>query len=187
MNKRFILVSVFVAASVFGLAACAQGANSQEAAQVSSQQDIYNKNLPVPTFQYSQERAALIQLYNQRVKGTLNTWTVWMSYSGVPLGMCASKGFPLPYSTELTNPSQVVNGGSNYSGVAVGQMDPNGVYPSQNALATWVMCLSPDGAVHPQYIETLVTAFTYPVEIQNGKVVQTGAATVESTITQKNK
>lgn len=155
--------------------------NKAEQDQVSTQQDTYNKNQPTPTYQYSNERAALIQILNQRTTGSLNTWTVWYSNSGIALGMCASKGYPIPYSTELTNPLQAT-GGSNTT-VAVGQMDPQGTYPSQSTLATWVLCIDPPtGTIHPQYVEPLVITYTYPVELRDGRVVQTGPATSESGI-----
>jgi hypothetical protein len=162
---------------------CSGTANTAEQNQVLSQQGIYNRHNPVPTYQYSSERAALIQILNQRTSGTLNTWTVWYSNSGVPLGMCASKGYPIPYSTELTNPQQATytSGGSGITSVA--QMDPQGTYPSQSTLATWILCLSADGSIHPQYVEPLVIAYTYPVEIRGGLVVQTGSSSSESTVT----
>ncbi len=162
--------------------------NSQESTQVSSQQDIYNRHQPAPLYQYSNERAALVQILNQRTSGNLNTWTVWYSNDGKPLGMCPSKGYPIPYSTELTNPLQATNGPSGGGETSVGQMDPQGTYPSSSTLATWVLCIEgSSGSIHPLYIEPLVITYTYPVEIHNGQVVQTGAATTESGVTLKDK
>lgn len=159
--------------------------NSTESTQVSTQQSIYTKNQPVPTYQFSNERAALIQLYNQRVNGNVDTWTVWYSNSGVALGTCPSKGYPLPYGTELTNPAQVTSGGSSssYWGVAVGQMDPNGLYPPTNTLGTWILCIQPNGNLSPLYIEPLVATYPYPMKIVNGQAVPDGAANPQSTIT----
>jgi len=163
---------------------CGGGSNSAESGQVSNQQGIYNAHEPIPTYQYSNERAALIQILNQRTTGSLNTWTVWYSNNGTPLGMCASKGYPIPYSTELTNPLQVENGGTSSAVTSVGQMDPQGTYPSSNTLATWVLCIDPaSGAIHPQYVEPMVIAYTYSVEIQGTQVVQTGKPGADSAIT----
>lgn len=170
-----------------------QTANGVEAKQVSTQQDLYTKNQPVPTYQYSNERAEIIQLYNQRIRGNLDTWTVWYSNSGVALGTCPSKGYPLPYGTELTNPQQITqqyfdpngsgNEGAGYSTGIVGQMDPNGLYPTANSLGTWIMCLDNAGTVHPVYMEPLVATYPYPVKIVNGAVVQAGDANANSAIT----
>ncbi len=160
--------------------------NAAETNQVSSQQQMYGRNQPVPLYQYSAERAALTQILSQRTSGTLNTWTVWFSNSGVALGMCASKGYPIPYSTELTNPLQPDRDGGFTGGapVAVDQMDPQGTYPSQNTLATWILCIDPaTGGIHAQYVEPLVIAYTYPVEIRGGQVVQTGTSNAGSAIT----
>lgn len=163
-------------------------ANSAETHQVTDQQGIYLNHQPVHTYQWSNEREILQQIYDQRVSGNLNTWTVWISNDGKPLGMCPSKGYPIPYSTELTNPHQITyqhfdgNGGQWEVGV-VDQMDPNGLYPVGMTNATWVTCISPDGSLHPQYIEPLVMTYTYPIEIRNGQIVATGAATDASKIT----
>lgn len=163
---------------------CSGGSNSAESGQVSGQQGIYNAHQPVHTYQYSAERAALQQILDQRTSGTLNTWTVWYSNSGVALGMCASKGYPIPYSTELTNPLQAENNTANSGVTSVGQMDPQGTYPSQNTLATWVLCIDPtSGGIHAQYVEPLVITYTYPVEIRAGQVVQTGSSSASSAIT----
>jgi hypothetical protein len=181
----FALILIFFLA--FAGSSCQDSGNSAEQNQVTDQQTIYEHNQPIPTFTLSSERAVLIQLYQQRVAGTLNTWTVWIANNGTPLGMCASKGYPIPYGTELTNPWQVSDGGNSAGtstgNVSVGQMDPNGIYPAPSTLGTWVMCLDTDGSVHPQYIEPLVMTYTHPVRIQNGQIVDTGTgSSTESTV-----
>lgn len=190
MKKPIFLLAILM---LFALTACsAPTNNTKEQQQVLDQQGIYVKNQPVHTYQFSAERALLQQLYDLRVKGDLNTWTVVVSNSGVPLFSCPSKGFPLPYGSELTNPNQATNqvlspGGSwSSSGVTtVGQMDPNGIYPTPSALGTWIMCIDEKGAIHPQYAEPLVLAFTYPVAIKDGKIVITGNATATLDATAK--
>lgn len=180
---RLGVAAVAVSALVFAVSCDGPSGNAAETNQVTSQQDIYTHNQPVPTYQYSAERDALIQLYGSRNKGNINTWSVWVSNNGVPIGMCASKGFPIPYTTELTNPQQVDRNG-NYTGGAastVGQMDPNGLYPG-TSMATWIMCLNPDGSLQPVYMEPMVMAYTYPVEIRDGKVVKVGEGTGNATI-----
>ena len=77
---------------------------------------------------------------------------------------------------------QQYNGSTGVASTAVGQMDPNGLYPSNNTLATWVMCLEKDGTIHPVYIEPLVITYPYPVAVRNGQVVQTGNSTTGSAI-----
>lgn len=185
--KPMLVLAGFLAIFALGFAGdCTSNSStvSQESSQVATQQDIYNKNQPPHIYQYSAERAALQQILDQRVSGTLNTWTVWFSNSGAPLGMCASKGYPIPYSTEFTNPTQAVSPGSTSGYATVDQMDPQGTYPSQNTLATWVLCIDPtNGGIHAQYVEPLVITYTYPVEIRNGQVVQTGSSSAAGAIT----
>lgn len=180
-------VLALLAAFLLGFAGdCTSNSDTvnHESSQVATQQDIYNQHQPPPLYQYSAERAALVQILNQRTSGTLNTWTVWFSNNGVPLGMCASRGYPIPYSTELTNPTQAVSPGSTSGYATVDQMDPQGTYPSQNTLATWVLCIDPaSGSIHAQYVEPLVITYTYPVEIRGGQVVQTGPPRSDSALT----
>lgn len=167
---------VFVVAS----ADSCGSANSEESGQVGTQQDIYTRHQPVPTFQYSAEREELIQLYEQRVSGSQNTWSVAVANNGDVLFSCPSKGFAIPYGTELTNPQRVDWGSS--SAATVSQMDPNGLYPTSSAAGTWVMCLDPDGTTHPEYLEPNVMTFTKQPQIQNGRIVGFGASTPQSAI-----
>lgn len=161
-------------------------AESKTQQVVNSQNDIYNNAQPLHTYPYSNERAIVQQLYDARVTKNLNTWTVWISNNGIPLGMCPSKGFPIPYTTSLTNPQQITystpwgNGNGHIEGV-IGQAEPNGLYPG-TSMATWIMCLDADGSTHPQYMEPLVMAYTYPVEIRNGQIVKVGNGTADSAI-----
>jgi hypothetical protein len=186
-RKHWLTTGFVLVAGLFLMAdSCSNSpAESQTQAQVNDQQTIYNRNQPIHTYQYSAERAALQQLYDYRVKGNLNTWSVWISNNGVPLGMCESKGFPLPYGVELTNPTQAISPFSSSAVATVGQADPNGLFPPANTLGTWIFCLEKDGTMHPQYMEPLVLTFTYPVDISSGKIVRTGDPTTASVITTK--
>ena len=173
------MIGLFLIVAV--VAAACQGTNSgaeqQVQQQVNTQQQIYNNGQPIPQYNYSNERAELIAIYNARTVGNVNTWTVWYSNNGVPLGLCASKGFPIPYTVELTNPQQVTTqivNSHNVDGV-ISQADPNGLYPNGSTQATWILCLNSDGTSSPVYMEPLTVAFTYPVKIENGQVVPVGS------------
>lgn len=184
--KRLGAAATLVVAIGLSADSC-NNASTAEQSQADSQLNTYNHNQPIHKYQYSAERAELQQLIDLRVKGQLNTWSVWVANNGTPLGMCPSKGFPIPYSTELTNPWQASAGGPNAGtgNVAIGQMDPQGTFPSQSTLATWVMCLSPDGSIHPQYLEPMVMTYTHEVSIEGGKIVDKGAPSGDSALTVK--
>jgi hypothetical protein len=177
-NKKS-LVGLLVATMVIVAAACNSNSSAENDVQrqVNTQQEIYNKAQPIPQYNYSNERAELIAIYNARTVGNVNTWTVWYSNNGIPLGMCASKGFPIPYTVELTNPQQVTRQYINSSAVdgVISQADPNGLYPNGDTQATWILCLNSDGTSSPVYMEPLAVAFTYPVKIENGQVVPVGS------------
>lgn len=181
---RKILLAVPVALLIVGCDVGTPAANNVETNAQQSQQEVYNQGQPLPLFPYSNYRHALIQLETQLATGTPTTWTTWESYAGKPEGVCKSMGWPIPVNVQLSNPLQPSRDGGYTGGgaVAVGQMDPVGVYPPQSGMGTWAMCLDAAGVVHPAYIEGVVSAFPYPVEIQNGAFVQTGQPSGDTAI-----
>lgn len=54
---------------------------------------------------------------------------------------CDSIGYPIPYSTQYTNPEKLA-GYTNESSV-LPQADPNGLFSPASAEGTWVMCKDP--------------------------------------------
>jgi hypothetical protein len=169
------------------LAACSGDsttANTHEQSVQSNQQTIYSQGEPVPIFPYSNYRQAMLQIETQLATGSPTTWTTWQSYSGVPEGVCKSWGWPLPVSTQLSNPVQSeynTQGSDGIAGVALGQQEPTGIYSGQG-LGTWVLCIGADNQPHPAYVEAVVNTFPYPVAIQDGRFVQTGDAAAETAI-----
>ena len=167
---------ILSAASLMLVVACAvegdQTAESKDAKVVQMQQAQYAKAQPIPVYDYSLERDLLIQLYNIRNQ-EVATHSVWRSDYGQIEGDCPSMGYGLPYDTSLTNPwlaTDIDSEGEehHYQGgalVAVGQPEPNGIYASTNTAATWVMCVGPGGVIEPMYIETKVTVYPGPVEV----------------------
>ncbi len=81
-------------------------------------------------------------------------------------------GYPIPYATQYTSPSKVVdingndiatNGGSTTESV-VPQADPNGLFKPSEAAGTWILMANPKtGELEPQYIEADVETFTFRV------------------------
>ncbi len=181
MKKLAILPILFLS-----LSACVLGAESQDSATVEAQQAQYAKAQPVPTFNYSLERDVAIQLYQARNK-SVATWTVWRSDLGQVEGDCPSIGYPLPYDTSLTNPVKYY-----LNGATLEQAEPNGLYSSKNSIANWVRCLSKvngQDVEAPIYIESKVTAYPYPVDIdyETGRVKSVEGAVPSVTISKKGK
>ncbi|MBS3903223.1 MAG: hypothetical protein KGZ30_02475 [Anaplasmataceae bacterium] len=176
----FTAMMLCIAAFTMGNEGC-EGNSSQEIRDrqtVNRQQEQYGKAQPVPAFDWSLERDLVIKLYNIRNQ-RLATHSVWRSDYGTIEGDCASMGYGIPYDTSLTNPLQFVYG-SHGASAAIGQAEPNGIFASTNTSATWVMCVGKTGLIEPHYIESKVTVYPGPVEVdyEKNKVVRAGDATV---------
>lgn len=129
------------------------------------------RNQPVPTLTYSMERQIVTETYLARNR-KMATWTYTRDMQGRITEICPSMGYPIPYSTQLTNPSQLATtyantktGASNHSidGV-IGNPEPTGLYPPAASEATLVSCVEPDGAVVPTYWEDRVFAMPYRIK-----------------------
>lgn len=162
---------------------CDTPQTGSESNQVNSQQTTYATNQPLHKYDYSPERDELQQIYDARMK-VVNTWTVIYSM-GKPVFVCPSKGYPIPYTTQLTNPENWVG-----TGLAIPQAEPNGLYTG-SSMATWVLCIRalPGGGseVEPVYSEPDAVAFPYPVAIGSDGSVQDagGASSVQINVKSK--
>jgi len=182
MRQLYLIIIIGIA---FFLSACdaQKSETTKEANAVERQLSQYAKSQPVPAFNWSLERHLLIELYKLRNK-KVATHSVWRSNYGMIEGDCPSMGYGLPYDASLTNPlvatRESLNGWNSSSLTSIEQQEPNGIYASKNTSATWVMCVGESGAIEPIYVETKVTAYPYPVEVDYDKnrVTRSGAATV---------
>lgn len=179
--KKIILVLVF------GMLMGCHAKDSQEAITtqaVQKQQSQYAKAQPIPAYDWSLERDLLIKLYNIR-NNKVATHSVWRSDYGIVEGDCPSMGYGLPYDTSLTNPLMSTDedpNGYDKTGAltSIGQAEPNGVYASTNTSATWVMCTGRTGTLEPHYVESKVTVYPCPVNVNyaTNRVKCAGKATV---------
>ena len=175
--NRALIGSMLILGLPMLMGAEAEGCNSQrdvEKATVDRQQSVYLNSQPVPAYDFSLERARIIELYNARMHAT-QTWSVWRSMTGMIEGDCPSSGYPLPYGVQLTAPEVYLQQG----GVGP-QAEPNGLFTNGiTSEATWIPCIV-DGAISPMYVETKVTTYPYPVRVdyETGRVERDGASTV---------
>lgn len=172
--KKMVLLFVLL---VIILSACSSS-DFVESVKVDEQQSQYRDNQPIPSFDWSLERDILIQLYLKRNEAIATYTIITYSVGGAPIYECPSIGYPLPADTQLTNPLKVTT-----SGAVIEQAEPNGLFTSDNAFGTWVLCVLDDGTVYPVYTEQNATAFPFPVE-QNeaGVFVPVSGAKPVSTI-----
>lgn len=164
MIRIFALFTTFL----FVLTACGEPSpEAKDRAAVARQQAQYGISQPIPAFDFSLERDIVIQLYQARNE-KVSTHTVWRSDTGIIEGDCPSVGYPVPYDTSLTNPLKIGWSSSQGGAAVIEQAEPNGVYASKNSIATWVRCVyqvQGEAVEAPIYIESKVTAYPFPVEV----------------------
>ena len=138
---------------------------------VGKQNRIYVENQPVPLYDYSAQRDAVIQLYNATIPKTPNTWTVFYEFN-TATDMCVSKGYGIPFGVSLTSPEYERDSAAQGS-LALPQPEPSGLYTNTvTSAATWVLCVNDSGAVEPVYAEGNVRVYSHPVSIdENGRIV----------------
>ena len=179
----FKLKMVLLVIMLFVVSGCTKDQDSKDRLNAQNQQSQYAKSQPVPVYDWSLERHLIIEMYNVRnIKAA--THSVWRSSTGIIEGDCSSIGFGLPYDTSLTNPLQPV---STYSASPiVEQAEPNGIFASKNTSATWVMCSGEHGNIDPVYVETTVSVYPYPVNVDYdaNRVTKSGKSSVSISVVQ---
>lgn len=167
-SKRWLAASVITLAGVASIAGCTSGfsgggtGNQQESAQQSVDTTTLVTTLPVPDFATSEIRENLIEIEAIEALGVKSTTFAFQYGDPDPIWSCPSEGLPVPVTDELTNPyqSQFASGGTNgEAGVAVGQMDPNGIYQGDGE-GTNVLCLDANGDPYVHYWEGNVDSVT---------------------------
>lgn len=135
-------------------------------AATASQLDRYQKNQPVPAFDYSQYRQTLIDILQAQVHNVATTTFFFNAGSVDPISTCPSIGFGIPTTAQLTNPDQRV--GSNNGPVTLPQMEPNGVYTGESS-GTYVVCVAPSGDKYIDYWEGDVKTVGAPAHWDTSK------------------
>jgi hypothetical protein len=169
MTRR--LAAALLAIVMLTLTACTESDGSADSADRQSardQQQHYRRSgQVVPFLEFSQDLETLRQIYilrNQEVA----THSVLVANDGRVVDDCPSVGYPIPSTTQLTNPEYVAD--SFRGGYAIlPQPEPNGLWTGQS-MATWVVCVLPSGKRVPVYWEGLVSAYPYPVEVSGDRM-----------------
>lgn len=144
------------------------------------QLSIYRRSNPLPVYDHSQDLEILSQIYTLKNE-VRTTWSIISSEgTGEVQFTCPSLGYAIPADTQLTNPLQAVAGGA-----VIEQPEPNGLFSSKNTDGTYVMCVRENGDVVPVYTELKVTTFPFPVEVQDGRIVEvtSGSSTIKIDMT----
>ena len=163
MNK-FIFAVVLISTLVLGGCVAASSYDIEQQQQEVSNQEVVRNQPPPNLGGYSFERHIVTEVYKAR-NDTISTYTyLLVPMAGQIIEICPSIGYPIPYSTQLTSPEKIedytVQGGY----AILPNPEPNGLYPPDNAAATIVNCVNPDGSLTPTYWEDNVFALPYKIK-----------------------
>lgn len=138
----------------------------------------FQKAQPVPKFKYSQYRENLIDIVTAQAQPTATTTFFFNSGVADPVFSCPSIGFPIPGTSQLTNPEQIED---RYEGdVAIPQVEPNGVFTGETTNTTTI-CRDANGRGYGVGWEGFTMPITGPAEWNTEKnvVELIGAPTAE--------
>lgn len=187
-NKKSLLTVAVAAAmglSIVGLGAGCTGntAASQDQSTVNKQLGTFEQTQPIPFNNWSQYRQTLIDVEQAEIHGTATTSFFFNLGAIDPYKICPSIGFPVSANSQLTNPTQVSNGGGNQNtsneNVTIDQSEPNGTYTG-NTTGTFAVCAEPDGTKRISYAEGFIHAEGGPAhwDLTTHRIVDDGGTTV---------
>lgn len=161
MKKLGLIASVLVAVVLLG--AChktaATNARNTETRAAGIAADNLLRSQPIPIRPWSQLRQNLIELETSQADTTQTTTFFFNQGVQQPVQECPSIGFPIPSTTELTNPEQKIQGHD----VTLPQLETTGVYPGVST-GTYVICIDGQGRAYADYWEGFVQAVTGPAK-----------------------
>lgn len=166
-----------------GLAACSNSGNAgnqQEKQQQQQDTTSLESSQPLPHFNYSQERQALIVAESAAANGTQTTSFFFNQGVTDPIGSCPSIGLGVPDSASLSNPLQNDPNFGGTGSAIIGQMDPDGIYAPTTSTGTFVNCVNSLGQEYLVRWEGFVYTVTGPAvwDKATHSVQLTGAPTM---------
>jgi len=191
-NKKKILAGLAGIALATSFAACSYTptATVNDAKSANSQLQNLQAVQPVPNFDWSQYRQTVIDVTSAQANSVATT--TFMFNQGVtdPIDECPSIGFPVPSTTQLTNPEQITYG--TLAGMSSGdwgviaQSEQTGVYTGDSS-GTYIVCVAEDGTAYIDYWEGYVktTGGAAHWDSTKHRVVLDGKPTVTTTTKEK--
>ncbi|HLD44080.1 MAG TPA: hypothetical protein VJC18_01490, partial [bacterium] len=70
---------------------------------------------------------------------------VFNEFKGCLILLGSTVGYPIPYSTQFTNPQKIERASTNVGYAILPQADPNGLFSPPSTEATWTMMKNPKG------------------------------------------
>lgn len=165
--------------SVLAISACDVGDNAarrQAQATLTMTQEA-DRAVGMPRIVNFAEREFAKQVIEDRDRA-ITTYVYLQSLDGKLHCLGPAIGYGIPYGVQFTAPeylqyaAAVKPDGSTFGGesVILPQPEPNGLYMPDNAAATWVRMVGPDGAAQPLMLEPDITVSPF---LLSGPVVAT--------------
>ncbi len=149
------------------LAACDFTPTSDQKQQAAQEKilDEGTSQVGMPGITHFRERKILKDIYELRDQSDYSTFTyLYNEFTGKKVFFCNSIGYAIPYATQFTNPSKIVQSSMGSYQTVLPQADPNGLFSPASADGTWVMCKDPHGdSVKPVYVEPKVITSPFPM------------------------
>ena len=163
MNKTLIAIGLAVTLLLGTACGTADpgGGSAKEEKTGDDQLDQYLQAQPVPIFNYSQLRQNLIDIETAQANATVTTSLFFNQGVVDPIHECASVGFPIPGSWQLSNPQKVI---TDHEGtITLPQMEPNGLYTADTT-GTTAICVDEQGRGYAFYWEGFISTLAGPAE-----------------------
>lgn len=170
--KRSIAVLVLLSFAAFIIGCGGSNESEGQSVEHSTQQQIennYAKGQPVPALTNSQVRQNLIEIEEAIAEGVSTTSFFFNMGIQDPVKSCPSIGVPIPASSQLTNPEQIIQNGEHGAGnQTIPQMDPTGIYTGETT-GTYVLCIEAKGNPYVSYWEGFVMSEFAPAKWNEAK------------------
>lgn len=131
------------------------------ARQQAEQTKLAAQTTGMPAIKNFTEKKNLKMILEMRDNPQLKTFTYIKNIDGKMVKLCDSVGYPMPYSTQYTNPEFIADT-SSAGYVTLPMADPNGLYSPDNAEGSYIMCFS-EHALYPVYSEERLTTSPFPL------------------------
>lgn len=180
ISPKFAIIGVIMVGLLTTASACTgESVSSDEAVSEQILSDL-QKAQPVPMFKYSQYRQNLIEIVTAQAHATPTTTFFFNSGVKDPVYSCPSIGFPIPGTTQLTNPEQIED--RTNGDVVIPQVEPNGTFSGETTNTTTI-CRDANGRGYAVGWEGFTMPITGPAEwnAEKGVAELVGAPTGEFT------
>ena len=169
MKKLFIFILLLSSVSFTACVSRQQTTDEKVSKRQETIQSELERQAGTPVIKNATELKQVNYIYEMRDKTDLITYAYTMSaLTGKWHFQYKAIGFGIPYTTQRSAPTKLVNVGINsYIWMSVPQAEPNGLYPVQSN-GTWIFQISrKDGKIRLCKVEDNINVFQEPQPCDN--------------------